>query len=369
MDNADSIPTLAHLTIDDFRNIDHVEITPHPGCNIIFGANGQGKTNLLESIHLVSTGRLLRATRDALAIREGRTQANVRAKLSPTGTTIGVELKAGVRKIVRLNGATLPRASDVLGRLPSVSFSALDLLIARGEPADRRHFMDTELAQIYPAYLQHLTVYRRTLTQRNALLRAAQECPQPDELYETYEAILAEHGVAIRAIREKWTEQLRETATNAHRQLSSGESLEIQYAPTDDANSADELRTMLQAARQADVRRGFTTRGPHRDDLDVLVEGRLARQYGSQGQQRTAVIAIKLATLQTAIDITGVPPILLLDDVFSDLDETRRSNLVAKAIEEGGQVFLTCTEPEQAGTDLIGRSKLFEVRCGEVQER
>ena len=369
MDNLESISTLAHLKVDSFRNIDFVEIDPHPGCNIIYGANGQGKTNLLESIHLVSTGRLLRATKDALAIREGQSHATVHAEISPSGTTIRVELKAGVRKMVRLNGASLPRASDVLGRLPSVSFSALDLLIARGEPSNRRHFMDTELAQLYPAYLQHLTVYRKTLAQRNALLRAAQESLPSDELFATYEAILAEHGVEIRAIRRRWTERLRQAAPAAHAQLSAGESLEIRYAPKDDAENADDLLSKLESARSADIQRGFTTCGPHRDDLDVLVEGRLARHFASQGQQRTAVIAIMLATLQSAIDITGAPPILLLDDVFSDLDESRRSSLVAKALDEGGQVFLTCTEPEQAGTELIKRSKLFEVRSGAVRER
>ena len=263
-----------------------------------------------------------------------------------------------------LNGASLPRPSDLLGRVPSVSFSSLDLLIVRGEPSDRRYFLDSELAQIYPAYLRHLSIYKRAKEQRNALLKAAQDTFQPDELFEVWERQLAEHGTEIRKIRRRWIEGLSPLAEEAHAALGGGELLALSYVCKD----TDDLGAALSESRSSDVQRGFTTVGPHRDDLQIDVAGLDARHYGSQGQQRTAVIALKLAVMRSATEVLGFPPVLLLDDVFSDLDQARRASLVGRAIDQGGQVFLTCTEPEQAGVELFGRSKVFRVVSGSVEE-
>jgi DNA replication and repair protein RecF len=351
---------IARLALHRFRNYRSAEIVPGPGFNIVTGQNAQGKTNLLEAVFLVSTGRLLRGTRDSQAVLHGEETALVEAELAETGTTVAVELRRGVRKRVMLNGASLTRPSDVLGRIPTVSFSAADLAIVRGEPGDRRHFLDAELSQLYPAYLRHLAVYKRALEQRNALLKSAQEAFVPDEAFEPWESQLEEHGAALRRARREWVASIAPAVATAHADLGGGEEVALAYVEKDEGG--------LSTNRLEDLRRGFTSVGPHRDELEVTIAGVEARAYGSQGQQRTAVIAIKLAVLDSAAGVFGVPPVLLLDDVFSDLDRGRRSRLVERALALGGQVFLTCTEPEQAGVELVGRSKVFRVVSGTVEE-
>ena len=357
-------PVIARLALSRFRNYRSATIEPGPGFNIVFGQNAQGKTNLLEAVHLVSTGRLMRGGRDTMAVMHGEETALIEAELAGTGTLVSVELRRGHRKRVCLNGASLPRPSDVLGRIPTVSFSAGDLAIIRGEPSDRRHFLDSELSQLYPAYLRHLSVYKRALEQRNAMLKWAQESFAAEEAFEPWEAQLGEHGEALRRYRLEWIEAIGPLVAEAHADLGGGERIELTYVEHDSGN----LGAALVQCRAEDVRRGFTGVGPHRDDVLIQVGGVDARAFGSQGQQRTAVIALKLAVLASAASVMGVPPVLLLDDVFSDLDQGRRSRLVHRAQELGGQVFLTCTEREQAGVELVGRSKVFRVASGQVEE-
>lgn len=357
-------PLVERLSLRCFRNYRSESVLPGSGFNIVSGANAQGKTNLLEAVYLVSTGRLLRGSRDAQAVMHGEEAGSVEAVLAGTGTTITVELRRGVRKRILLNGAGLPRASDVLGRLPTVSFSAADLEIVRGEPSERRHFLDSELSQLYPAYLRHLSVYKRALEQRNALLKAAQESFVGSDAFEPWEEQLAEHGTSLRTYRTEWIQGIDPLAREAHADLGGGESLRLEYVPRDEGPLIDRLAE----SRTEDVRRGTTGSGSHRDDLAIEVGGTDARQFGSQGQQRTAVIALKLAVLASATRLLGVPPVLLLDDVFSDLDHCRRAKLVERALAVGGQAFLTCTEPEQAGVELVGRSKVFRVVSGAVTE-
>lgn len=365
MDNAGRISS---LRAEDFRNYSHLAFEPDPRVNLIVGQNAQGKTNLLEAVHLVSTGRLLRPGRDAGAIREGCDSAMVEATISDTGTKIGVELRAGQRKRATLNGASLPRASDLIGRLPSVSFSTTDLGIVTGDPAERRLFMDFELCQLYPSYLRDLTVYKRALEHRNALLRAQSEGTWVDSAqYEPWEQQLAIHGAAIRHARVEWCASLATVAAQAHGGLTVGEALDVAYLSKDEAESESDLAGLLASRRATEAQRGTSSVGPHRDDLTIRVAGRDARAFGSQGQQRSAVISLKLATFRLAEERFTHPPLLLLDDIFSDLDRSRRESLVGAALRAGGQVFLTCTEAEQAGSDLSGVGRLIKVRSGEVE--
>ena len=317
---------------------------------------------------MVSTGRLLRGSRDAQGVRHGAEVAKVLGELGDMGTTVAVELRRGTRKRVELNGMGLPRASDLLGRLPSVSFSATDLVIVTGEPGDRRQFLDWELAQLFPSYLKHLSVYKRALEQRNALLRQAQEGPVPEDVFVSWEEQLAASGSGLRIARADWVKELSVDAAAAHGALGEGEELGLAYEARDDGSDRESLAELLASGRGADIARGSTGTGPHRDELVVTVGGQEARHYGSQGQQRTAVIAMKLAVLACAERQFTSPPVLLLDDVFSDLDQSRRNRLMELTLGRGGQVFLTCTEAEQAGADLIERAKVFVVESGQVRE-
>lgn len=359
---------VARVGLEGFRNYEHLDLTLSPGFNVLAGPNAQGKTNFLEALYLLSTTRLLRGQRDAEAVREGSARALVAAELLVTGTRLGILLERGVRKRATLNGLGVPRASDLIGRLPSVCVSTLDMEIVKGEPTERRLFLDLELSGLYPSYLRHLTHYKRALEQRNALLRDAKEWVQASSLYEPWEEQLATHGAALRDARRAFLERLSPRAEEVHAGMGDGEPLRLAYVPKDVAETVEALAGALASSRHTDALRGGTSAGPHRDDLLIEVGGRDARLYGSQGQQRTSVISLKLATLEVAREELGTPPLLLLDDIFSDLDGRRRALLVETVLEKAGQAVLTCTEPEVAGERILREAKVFEVCAGRVSE-
>jgi len=357
---------VGRLRLEDYRNYECAEVELDPGFNLFSGANGQGKTNLLEALYLVATSKLLRGNRDAEAIREGAARAVAEVEFSASGSTMTMTPPRGVRKKAILNGASLPRAADVLGRLPCVCFSSADLPIVAGQPADRRLFLDLVLSQLFPAYIRSLTVYRRALDQRNALLKQAQERPQPGSLFQAWESDLAEHGCILRAFRRELVERLEPVAACRQDLLGMGEGLGLSIETCDPSGDPQSLLDRLEVTRPHDIARGSTQVGPHRDELAIRIDGREARLYGSQGQQRTAIIALKLAVLAVATEHHRAPPLLLLDDIFSDLDKNRRQKLIETITSSAGQVVLTCTEREQAGEEIVGRARSFLVSKGTV---
>jgi DNA replication and repair protein RecF len=359
---------VASVCLEGFRNYSHQTVILSDGFNVLAGRNAQGKTNFLEALYLLSTTRLLRGQRDAEAILEGRQRASVTAELAGSETRLAIVLEAGIRKRASINGLSIPRASDLIGRLPCVCVSAHDMELVRGEPADRRLFLDLELSALSPAYLRHLTMYKRALEQRNALLRDSREWMQPAETFDPWEEQLATHGAALRNARSRFVERLSPPTIEIHAQMGGGEQVELRMELKDPATDPESLLRALAGTRRHDVARGGTGVGPHRDDLAIDVGGKEAKLYGSQGQQRTAVIAIKLASLQVAKTEFGVPPLLLLDDMLSDLDETRRSLLVDVVLEKAGQAVLTCTEAAAAGSKILDRAKVFHVEAGMVRE-
>jgi DNA replication and repair protein RecF len=253
-----------------------------------------------------------------------------------------------------------------LGRLPCVSVSAVDMEIVRGEPSERRLFLDLELSRLFPAYLRHFATYKRALEQRNALLKDSRERTTPAEMFAPWELQLATHGAALREQRRLFVESLSPRIERLHAQLGNGEAVRVAYAPKDEGWTSDSLLDLYAQNRHLEVARGSTIFGPHRDDLQIDVAGRDGRLFGSQGQQRTAVISLKLACLEVSGQELGIPPLLLLDDIFSDLDESRRELLVDVVLENAGQVVLTCTEASAAGPRILDQAKLFRVADGRV---
>ncbi len=350
-----------HLT--HFRNYENLRLGLSSGVNLVVGANAQGKTNLLEAIYLLSTGRLLRGMKDSEAIQAGQTKAEVWGMLTESGTELKLTLEAGLRKRAYLNSASLPRTSDLLGRLPSVIFSNDDLAIVREDAASRRMFMDTELSQIYPAYFRHFAAYKRALEQRNALLKVASEQFVALDQFEPWEVQLSEHGDAMREYRTKFIENLEALGRPIQSELAHGERIELKYLPKD----TGPLASSLQESRVHDIRRGSTTVGPHRDDFLISVGSKEARLYGSQGQQRTAAITLKLATMRVIHETLGMPPLILLDDVLSELDAHRREHLLHWVGSVQAQTILTCTEAEQAGSEIRSKATIFRVNAGTVE--
>lgn len=357
------------VELADFRNYSRETVDLSEGFNVIAGPNAQGKTNFLEALYLLATTRLLRGKKDAEAIREGAEKATVSAIQFETDTELGFFLERGVKKKALLNGLALPRASDLIGRLRCVCVSAADMEIVRGDPSQRRLFLDLELSALSSAYLRHLTLYKRAMEQRNALLRDSRDRFHPPEAFEIWEDQIAQNGAEIRNARRSFAEELTPFSKSVHREMGSGESLKLEYRIQDEALTYEALLAGLAQNRSVDVARGSTSLGPHRDDLDIQVDGKEARLFGSQGQQRTAVIALKMATLSLIRDREGIPPMLLLDDILSDLDETRRAMLVEIVLSRAGQAVLTCTEASAAGKVILSRAKLFEVLGGTIKEQ
>ncbi len=355
------------LTLTAFRNYPSLSLALSPGFNVVSGPNAQGKTNLLEALYLLGTTRLLRGQRDAEAIRDGDDRASVEVELADSGTRLGMTLERGVRKRARINGLALPRAADLIGRLPVVCVSAADMAIVRGEPAERRLFLDLELSALSPAYLHHFAGYKRAQEQRGALLRASRERSIPAAVFEPWESQMAAHGAHLRGARLDYVARLEEPTREVHARMGGGEALGLRYEPKDEATTDEGLTQAFAENRTAEIARGASLVGPHRDDLRLEIEGRDGRLFGSQGQQRTAVIALKLATLDVAREERGVPPLLLLDDILSDLDETRRAMLVEVVLDRAAQAVLTCTEASAAGERILERARLFEVRAGSVR--
>ncbi len=356
--------SIDRLQLENFRNYGEAEIELAPGLNVLTGPNGQGKTNMLEALYLLGTSRLLRGQRDAEAIRDTAPGFRVEGILRDSETKLGVSLERGGRKRSRLNGLDLPRASDLLGRLPCVCISVADLSIVQGEPTDRRLFLDLEISGLYPHYLRRLAGYKRALDQRNALLRESRESFVSDDSFLPWESQLAEHGAGLRHMRESYIKVLAPKVSDYHAQMGEDERTTIMYTPHDDGSDAEELLGHLARSRAQDVHRGGTSIGPHRDDLSIEIDGRDARKFGSQGQQRTAAIAVKLSTWEAGREIRGESPLLLLDDMLSDLDAHRREKLVEIVLRNVGQAVLTCTEPEAAGPRVLSTAKVFAVKEG-----
>lgn len=356
--------TLVGLRLRDFRNYEVLDLELGTGFHVVSGPNAQGKTNLLEALYLVSTTRLLRGSKDTDAVRHGAQKATV--EVDSGRTQLGIAIELGARKKATLNTLGLPRASDLIGRLPCVCVSTADLPIVRGEPADRRLFLDLELSQTYPAYLRHFTLYKRALEQRNALLKLAQERFVDSATFESWEIQLADHGAAIRDFRTRYIADLTPLAQATHATLGHGETLALDYEPKEDAMDADSLFSALANKRGEDVQRRTTTVGPHRDELKISIDSKEGRTYGSQGQQRSAVIAIKLSTLKLLESILCRKPLLLLDDILSDLDASRRAELSQWIVDHAGQAVLTCTEQEAVGEQILKQATVFRVEGGRI---
>jgi len=365
---------LASLQLHHFRNYEALAVQFSPGLNVIHGDNAQGKTNLLEAIYFLATGKSHRSTHDQELIQQGADGLSAKATVVRKTGDLSLELALGhdSRKQLKINGIAEKKIARLVGNLAAVFFAPDDLQLLKGPPAGRRRFLDIELSQISQTYLYHLISYNRALAQRNSLLK--QE-PVDTGLLSVYDEQLLSAGAQLIARRAQAVLQLAAIAQRFHRLLSEGkEVLRLEYQsqgaePCQTPGAAEvyeRLHSLLQQRRREEIRRQVTLVGPHRDDLAFWIDDRDARSFGSQGQQRTAVLSLKLAELEFMREEIGEYPILLLDDVASELDPHRR-NYLLNAVEDGVQTFVSCTDLE----DLMARSwppghRLYRVQLGTV---
>lgn len=368
---------IRELQIINFRNLRFLKGEFAPGLNLIYGSNAQGKTNVIEAVHLLVTGRSFRTTMDRELIpwdREAYEATLIRARIEKrTGEERFLLSFNQSEKHIFVNGNPIARLGELIGRINAVLFTPSDLQLVRGAPGLRRRFLDIELSQISPAYLHHLQRYDLALKQRNALLKQHEKRPTLRDELGAYDAQLAANGSELTWFRSEAITKLSALAADHYAKISgSKEKLELIYEPSPSLPVAEcaakprgQLEAALRAAMPDDIRRGATSVGPHRDDFRFHLDGHDARDYGSQGQQRSCVLAMKLAELQFMEEATGEVPLLLLDDLMSELDQSRQQALL-ESLDNRAQTFITTTE-KQLVTPLVKPAKVFEMEDGELR--
>ncbi len=365
--------TVERLAFRQFRNLAEDAVEPDPGINVIYGENAQGKTNLLEAVWLFTGGHSFRGTKDAelprLVDGKSAAEAALSMRVFSEGRTQELRLlfQNGRRSSV-INGVEKRNGSALVGKFCAVIFSPEHLLLVKEGPARRRSFLDGALCQMKPSFARTLSHYNRALLQRNTLLKDAVRHPELLDTLDIWNERLVLFGVDVVLERIAFCRALSPRAAEIYRGIAQGkEEISLDYAPFDGADTPDALREhfsqSLRRLEKADFRAGFTSVGPHRDDLDIRIDGLSARTYGSQGQQRSIVLALKLAEADVLFAATGERPVILLDDVMSELDTSRRDYLLNHI--EGRQVFLTCCDPETVR--LMGKGKRFSVSGGKIQ--
>lgn len=341
---------LTRLSLANFRNYTELDVEPEPGLNVFVGANAQGKSNLLEAIAMLGTGKSFRTSKESDVVRSGLDVASVSGDAAMRVGTVRLSCTVaatarGTRKIYTLNGASV-RYAAFLGRARVVTFVPADLQLVAGAPSSRRALLNIALAQEQPAYYRELAKYQKTVSQKNALLRGDRV---DDDLLAVYDRALIDAGTAMMLARNHLVTAMAGAARDVHARWSRGtETLELRYdpnvafeVPTTDG-IADAFAIRLRERADAERARQTCLVGPHRDDLSLMLDGASLAAYGSQGQQRTAVLALKVAEYTAMHERTGEAPLLLLDDVLSELDADRAAAFLAGV---GGfeQAFVTAT--------------------------
>ena len=360
------IITRAQLT--NYRSYAACALAPCEGVNVLLGDNGQGKTNVLEALYLCCTGRSHRTRQDRELIRWGEDFASVKVESQRRDGSHQVEIimPAMGRRKLKIAGQEASKSGELMGHVTGVLFSPEDLRTVKDGPAERRRFVDMALSQIKPAYYYALQRYARALKQRNEVLKAANAQPALLNTLDSWDEQLAAAGAELTRHRREYIAKLSVQAGETHREISDGrEQLEIRYAPS--VALGDDVQSTLDAlfaARENDLRRMTTSVGSHRDDVLLLIGGRDVRAYGSQGQQRTAALAMRLSELDVMRETMGEWPMLMLDDVMSELDPSRRRQLVSHL--KGIQTFITCTDPDDLAGAEVGRA--WRVSEGNLKE-
>lgn len=354
------------VQLKNFRNYESLELEFDQGTNIFYGDNAQGKTNILESLYLCGTTKSHKGSKDREIIRFEEEDAHIRmmVKRNELSYKIDMHLRKNKAKGVAINGLPIRKAAELFGVVNFVFFSPEDLNIIKNGPGERRRFLDLELCQLDKIYLTDLASYNHIVNQRNKLLKDIYFQPGLKDTLDIWDMQLVEYGKRIIDKRTKFVEELNEIIKEIHRNLTGGaEELDVVYEPS---CSSEELETMLQANREKDMRMKMTSAGPHRDDLCVEANGIDIRKYGSQGQQRTSALSLKLSEIYIVKKKIKDTPILLLDDVLSELDSSRQ-NYLLESIHDI-QTMITCTGLDDFISHQFHINKVFHVVKGAVYE-
>ncbi len=352
------------LELADYRNYESLSIQFDKGVNILYGDNAQGKTNILEAVYLSSTTKSHRGSKDREIVNFNKEEAHIRTYIERDGATsrVDMHLRKSASKGIAIDGQKIKRAADLLGLCNVVFFSPEDLGIIKNGPSERRRFVDMELCQLDGVYLHNLNHYNKIINQRNRLLKDMYMSPELMETLSVWDLQLESFGKKVIERRRRFVEELNSIILGIHRNLSGGkEDLQIRYEPDVEA---DGFERALRLNRERDIRMKTTSVGPHRDDFAFLIGGIDLRKFGSQGQQRTAALSLKLSEIELVRKLTSQNPVLLLDDVLSELD-SERQQLLCNNIGDI-QTIITCTGLEEFVNNRIQMDRIFQVKEGKA---
>ena len=349
----------------NYRNYELLELIFDPSTNIFYGDNAQGKTNILESIYLCGTTKSHRGTKDRDLIKFEKEEAHIEAIVEKDGVSfqIDIHLKKNSPKGIAINKMPIRRASELFGIINIVFFSPEDLNIIKNGPSERRRFIDLELAQLDKVYLSDLSNYNRIVNQRNKLLKDVYDRKELMDMLDIWDLQLVTYGNKIIDRRNLFISQMNEIVGKVHEKLTGGkEKLKISYEPS---NGHLSLENSLLKNRERDIRMKSTSVGPHRDDICFVADGIDIRKFGSQGQQRTAALSLKLSEIELVKKAIGDTPILLLDDVLSELDQHRQNYLLDSISDV--QTLITCTGLDDFVNHRFSINKILHVEEGKVR--
>ena len=352
------------LVLHDFRNYEDAEISFSKDINILYGDNAQGKTNIVEAVYMLATTKSHRGSFDKEIISFEREESHISATLVKKDIEhrIDMHLRKNKNKQIAIDRIPIRKSGELMGLSNIIIFSPEDLSIIKNGPAERRRFVDMELCQLNRMYFSELSDYNKVLNQRNNLLRQLSHDRQGEDMLSVWDDQLIRYGTSVIRERESFVNMLNEIIKEIHAKLTGGkEELSILYVKN---TSEEGFRDALLAKRDADIRYQSTQTGPHRDDLDFMIGNMNVRKYGSQGQQRTVALSLKLAEIELVKRMVDDKPILLLDDVMSELDANRRDALL-EAIRDT-QTIITCTGYDDFIKKQLKINRIYKVTAGTI---
>ena len=360
---------LKSISLYDYRNINELDAYFEPGCNIIYGENGQGKTNILESIYLCGFGKSHKSSKDKELIKNGCDEAHIKAEFDSeiNSHRVDIHLRSNKPKGIAVDRIPLRKLSELYGKILVVMFSSEDLDIIKRSPADRRKFLDMQLCQIDPVYMDNLIQYNKILDQRRELFKKADEGADSHMFNDTldiWDMQLCRYGTSIIRRRREFTEELNEIIFDIHYKLTGGrEKLRIVYDPSSEEELLYE-NTIKNRERDRIYKQ--THAGPHRDDLSFYDGKTDLKIYGSSGQQRSCAVSVKLSEIYIIEKVKKEKPLLLLDDVMSELDRNRQKQLIESI--SGVQAIITCTGMDEFIENMLGEVKKIHINAGNIRK-
>lgn len=350
------------IFLENFRNYDNQKIELNKNINIIYGNNAQGKTNIIEAIFLCAYGKSYRAKKDSELIKFDKNVCSVDVSYTKIDREGKIKAEINDKKTFFANGVKQNKISDIIGKINIVIFTPDDIEIIKDGPQKRRRFLDMMISSLRPNYLHLLNDYNKILEQRNNYLRQIKQENKKTEMLDIFDEQLSEYSFKIYEYRKYFIEKISNSIEDIHSLITKSGKEEIKIKYISNSKNKESFLENLKKSRLIDIKRGFTATGIHRDDFMIYINGKPVSIFGSQGQQRTAILTLKLCELKIVKEEIGDTPILLLDDYMSELDEKRRSSFLENI--KGNQVIITCTDK----IDLENESSIYYVENGNCKK-